>query len=128
MPLAAHQDHPTCVEGFIWTVIYDDGSRFEEYPNPGEHHSFTEVEIDRVVSLIVAPNHWLGRTGGTYVVVCDSADLRPIMFRRNQVDMVTGEHARWHVFGTQAVGTSTKTLMFMADDGSQMVVADRDLG
>ena len=95
---------PTMTELTEWAVVYDDGSTLLEYPQPSEHHSFNEVDLDRVVSLEVAPNHWLGATGPTFVVPIHPGD-RPVFFRQNALIINQVEesqtHIRYTVFGYQ---------------------------
>ena len=126
----AFSDQPaipvTMVERHIWRVIYRDGTEFHEYPSPSEHHSFNEVEKERVGHLIVEPNHWLNAGGPSFVVeIYDEYDCLPVMFRTVQLNVETGVSARWHVFGTQQTvqGVSVKTLTYVSNEGNPYAVA-----
>lgn len=127
---APHPENPQMVERFIWSVIYDDpdgGEIYEEYPSPTEHRSFTTVDVERVVRLILRPNHWLGAEGPTLVAPCyrDAEGARPIMFRTVAMNVDTGETARWHVFGWQKTvnGSNVKALLYLSDaDGDDLVI------
>lgn len=117
MALSAHPDNPQMIEQHIWRVVYDDGSEFCEYPSPTEHHSFLEVDLDRVRYLIVEPNHWLDAAGSAFQVYIGE-DMTPIMHRTVALVLQTGASARWHVFGWQkkANGVSVKSLTYVSND------------
>lgn len=126
----AFSDQPpipaTMVERHIWRVIYRDGSEFHEYPAPDEHHSFNDVEKDRVGHLIVAPNHWLNAEGPTFVVeIADEHECLPVMFRSVRLNVENGGSERWHVFGTQQTvhGVNIKTLTYVSNEGNPNAVA-----
>ncbi len=117
------------VENHVWRVIYTDGTQVPEYESPEVHHSFDEVEIDRVGVLILEPNEFLQAAGPAFV--CEMAGphaMRPIMFRtvRILLDHETGQQTneRWHVFGYQETvdGTNVKTLMYLSNDDPTLPV------
>jgi hypothetical protein len=136
MVLPVPSDIPvTMVERHIWRVIYNDGSIFCEYPSPTEHHSFTEVDVDRVNHLIVEPNPWLNATGTGFVVQVPKEWFGlPVMFRTVRLNADTGETQRWHVFGTQQTihGVNVKSLIYVSNDdpcaGVALVHNPLDLG
>jgi hypothetical protein len=115
------------VEQHVWRVVYDDQTELREYPTPSEHHSFDEVDIDRVEALIVEPNEWLGSFGQAFVLPMNGLHkMRPILFRTVQIeiDHNTGGQTqrRWHVFGYQETvkGTNRQTLMYLSNDDATL--------
>jgi len=118
MALSVHPENECCVEKYIWHVVYQDGTELCEYPDPKTHKSFTSVDVPNVVKLTLYPNPWLEQTGPEYIIACDpERGLRPIMYRQNAIVVETGQHARWHVFGTQQTvkGKNVKSLLYLSD-------------
>jgi len=114
-------------ERMIWSVLYRDGTRHEEYPGPDIHQRFDGGRAGDVVRLTLAPNHWLGFNGQTYHVVCDpDAGDRAIMFRRVALNVETGESARWNVIGKQITvnGKNIKSLIYIPDGDGPVVLGD----
>lgn len=114
------------MELYQWSVTYEDGSELHEYDERG-HHSFTEVEIDRVVVLTVTP---LIERHAVHVVYCSpESGIRPIMFRTVAINETTGETARWHVFGTQQTvkGVNIKCLHYLDERTGDVTISDRPL-
>lgn len=114
------------IELYQWSVMYEDGSSLCEYDERG-HHSFHEVEVGRVVLLRVIP---VLNTRSEFAVHCNPEEgIRPIMFRTVAIDAITGETARWHVFGTQQTvnGVNVKCLHYLDERTGMVTIADRPL-
>ncbi len=120
----------TMTERYIWSVLYNDGTIHEEYPDPDTHQKFDGARAGDVLRLTLAPNYWLGLTGQACVVVCDpDAGERAVMFRRVALNVQTGESARWNVIGKQmnVNGKNVKSLMYIPDGDGPVVLGDETI-
>ncbi len=117
----------TMTERYIWSVSYRDGTMYHEYPDADTHQRFDGGRAGDVVRLTLAPNHWLGRKGQAYHVVCDpDAGDRAIVFRRVALNVQTGETMRWHVVGKQLTikGKNVQSLMYVPDGEGPIILGD----
>lgn len=118
----------TMVERFVWSVSLDDGAIVHEWELVGNvfvHHSFTEIDVDRVTMLVMGPNLWIGAEGPIFSMECDrDAGIRPVMFRRVAINVESGAQQRYHVFGTERdVGGGTiRSLLHIDNTDGQIVV------
>jgi len=120
-----------CGDLWNWLAIYRDGEQLPECTGTGTHHVFADIELDRLESLA-----WIPIQAGLpqVVVVLSEPTMRPILFRRRQVELnmvseTMGARQTIHCLGWQknlGDGCNVESFTFLFEDGSLLTSPDRN--